>query len=100
VTELANILSVTKGAVSQSLKKLEIKGFIIKKQDPQNLSRNSVSLSSKGKTAFFAHQHWHETMDGGFKDYYLSLDAEKIAFLFDFLGRVEEFLEKRLQADI
>jgi DNA-binding MarR family transcriptional regulator len=100
VTDLANALGVTKGAVSQNLKKLDNKGFIVKRQDPDNLSRNSVSLTTKGKTAFFAHQHWHETMDGGFMAYYLSLAPEKIEFLFDFLSRVEKFMEKRLEADV
>ena len=100
VTELANTLGVTKGAVSQRLKKLENTGFIVNNQDPQNLSRCNVSLTAKGKTAFFAHQHWHETMDGGFRDYYLNLDPPKIDFLFDFLARVEDFLKKRLDAEI
>jgi DNA-binding MarR family transcriptional regulator len=100
VTELASLLTITKGAVSQRLKKLESKGFIFNSQDAQNLSRNNVSLTTKGKAAFFAHRHWHETMDGGFRNYYLGLEADKIDFLFDFLARVEEFLNKRLEADI
>ena len=100
VTDLANILGVTKGAVSQRLKKLDKNGFITNNQDPENLSRNRVSLTTKGKTAFFAHKHWHETMDGGFREYYLNLDPSKIEFLFEFLARIEDFLEKRLAADI
>ncbi len=100
VTALADTLGVTKGAISQRLKKLGNKGFVVNTQDPQNLSRYIVSLTSKGKTAFFAHQHWHETMDGGFREYYLNLDSDKIDFLFEFLARIEDFLKKRLAADI
>ena len=78
VTQLAKMQGVTKGAVSQSLKRLESKGFILKEEDPSNSSRSIISLTNKGKTAFYAHRHWHETMDGGFKEFFQSLEQEKI----------------------
>lgn len=96
VTELAKLQGVTKGAVSQNLKRLESKGFIQKQEDPANVSRSIIGLTNKGKTAFFAHKHWHETLDGGFKDFFLSMEQEKIDFLNDVLHRVEEFLKQRI----
>ncbi|MEN8246616.1 MAG: MarR family winged helix-turn-helix transcriptional regulator, partial [Thermodesulfobacteriota bacterium] len=65
VTDLAGLLGITKGAVSQNLKKMEKKGLTTKIEDPQNSSRSIVKLTSKGKTAYYAHKDWHETMDGG-----------------------------------
>src|SRR5210317_977618 len=50
VTDLSRHMGVTKGAVSQSLKRLEKKGFTTKKTDPENLSRTIVMLTSKGQT--------------------------------------------------
>lgn len=94
VTDLSKILGVTKGAVSQNLKKTENKGLTSKIVDPENSSRTIVKLTSKGKTAYFAHKHWHETMDGGFRDYFLNLDQGKIDFLIDFLGKLETFLRR------
>lgn len=94
VTDLAKTLGVTKGAVSQNLKKTETKGLTSKIIDPDNSSRTIVKLTSKGKTAYFAHKHWHETMDGGFRDYFLNLDREKIDFLLEFLGKLEIFLKR------
>jgi DNA-binding MarR family transcriptional regulator len=94
VTGLARRFGVTKGAVSQRLKKLEQKGLIIKNVDPSNTSRVMVSLTSKGYVAFYAHQHWHETMDGGFKAYVQNLDPEKIAIIDEFLTQVEAFFTK------
>lgn len=93
VTELANASGVTKGAISQNLKKLEKKGLSGKDEDPANASRAIVQLTSKGKAAYFAHKHWHETMDGGYLQYINELDEEKITFVLEFLARVEQFLE-------
>ena len=96
VTDLSKVLGVTKGAVSQNLKRTENKGLTLKIEDPQNSSRSIVKLTSKGKTAYFAHKHWHETMDGGFKEFFLNLKPERIDFLIDFLAKLETFLKKAL----
>ena len=94
VTDLSKTLGVTKGAVSQNLKKSEAKGLTSKIIDPQNSSRTIVKLTSKGKTAYFAHKHWHETMDGGFRDYFMNLDRDKTDFLLEFLNKLEIFLKR------
>ena len=97
VTELAHLFGVTKGAVSQTLKRLEKKGLTIKRPDPDNASRSRVALTAKGRTAHGAHRRWHETMDGGFKTYFNHLESEKLDFLLEFLGRVEDFLLRALR---
>ena len=94
VTDLARLFGVTKGAVSQRLKKLEQKGLIIKKVDPANTSRAMVTLTSKGYVAFYAHRSEDETMDGGFKAYVQNLDPEKIVIIDEFLTQVEAFFTK------
>ncbi len=96
VTDVSKLLGITKGAVSQTLKKLEKKGLISKINDPENSSRLLVKLNAKGKIAFYAHEHWHETMDGGFKNYFTNLPEDKIRFLDEFLSMVEMFFEKRI----
>ena len=96
VTDLAKFLGVTKGAVSQNLKKLENKGLTMKYEDPENISRSIVKLHTKGTAAFYAHKHWHETMDGGFIEYYQNLEGDKIAFLLDFITKVEDFLKRAI----
>jgi DNA-binding MarR family transcriptional regulator len=95
VTSLANRLGVTKGAASQTLKKMESKELIIRDVDPSNSSRVTLGLSTKGKIAFYAHLHWHETVDGGFRDYFMNLPDDKIKFLEDFLTSLEQFLKQR-----
>ncbi|MBT3227068.1 MAG: winged helix-turn-helix transcriptional regulator [Deltaproteobacteria bacterium] len=99
VTDLARYSNVTKGAISQSLKKLEKKGLTTKEEDPQNSSRSIVMLSSNGKAAYFSHKHWHETMDGGYLSYLTGLEDEKIEFLMEFMSRVEAFLKSVIDSD-
>jgi len=94
VTEAANLLGITKGAVSQTLKKLDAKGLMEKLSDPINSLKACLYLTNKGKSAFYAHKHWHETMDGGFKDYFSRLSQENISFLEDFLNQLDAFLDK------
>lgn len=96
VTDLSRLLGVTRGAASQTLKKLENKGLAMKRVDPENSSRLLVDLTAKGKSAYYAHQHWHETMDGGFKNYFFKLPGDKLRFLDEFLSQVEEFFKKRI----
>jgi len=94
VTEAADLLGITKGAVSQTLKKLDAKGLIEKRSDPINSLKVCIYLTNKGKSAFYAHKHWHETMDGGFKDYFSRLSQENISFLDEFLNQLDAFLDK------
>jgi DNA-binding MarR family transcriptional regulator len=95
VTALARRLGITKGAVSQTLKRLEGKQIVVKETDPANTSRITVSLSTKGRVAYYAHLHWHETMDGGFRNYFINLSEDKIRFMDEFLSLLEQFLRKR-----
>lgn len=53
-------LGITKGAVSQTMKKLEQKGYVIKSPNANNLREYSLKLTPKGQTAF---EH-HEKQDG------------------------------------
>ena len=94
VTEAADLLGITKGAVSQTLKKLDAKGLVEKRSDPINSLKACLYLTNKGKSAFYAHKHWHETMDGGFKDYFSRLSQENISFLDEFLNQLDAFLTK------
>jgi DNA-binding MarR family transcriptional regulator len=99
VTDLSKQMGVTKGAVSQNLKKLENKGLITKEDDPENLSRSIVRLTFKGKTAYYAHKHWHEKIDDGYRTYFSQLEQGKIEFLTEFMSKVEDFLSKILSAE-
>ncbi len=98
VTDIGKLIGITKGGVSQGLKRLEKKGLTTKNPDPENLSRSIVYLTAQGNMAYWAHKHWHETMDGGFSRYLKELDPDKTKVIIDFLTRVEDFLVRRLES--
>lgn len=98
VTDIGKWIGVTKGAISQGLKRLEKKELTTKKTDPENLSRSIVYLTAKGNMAYWAHKHWHETMDGGFSHYLKALDPHSTDIIVDFLTRIEDFLARRIQS--
>ena len=95
VTDIARLLDITKGAVSQTLKKLKIKKLAKKEEDPANASRILVELTPLGWEAFNSHKRWHEAIDGGFRKYFLELESEQIIFLKEFLKMFEAFLDNK-----
>ena len=95
VTKIAQIMQITKGAVSQTLKKLDSKEIVQKFADPANASRTLLYLSQKGKRILKAHKEWHRNVDGGFTEYLDSLKGNEQLLIKDFLNRYEFFLDNR-----
>ncbi|ALC80186.1 MULTISPECIES: MarR family winged helix-turn-helix transcriptional regulator [Bacillus] len=92
ITALAEQCGVTKGAVSQVLKKLEQKELITKEKDIRNQSRLILKLTAKGEIAYAHHlEHQKE-----FKKMVVGIlqdgNDENIDFVKDFLVKVEEKL--------
>lgn len=82
---LAEILGVTKGAVSEILRKLERKALVIKEIDDLNLSRYSLNLTEKGKKAHSNHMHYHEILNDMVEDELQNASEQELKFLSDFL---------------
>ena len=51
-SKIAQQLGLTKGAVSQTLSRLEKKGVIVKSRDPYNKNELTLSLTDLGKEAY------------------------------------------------
>ncbi len=93
VTGLADMLGVTKGAVSQIIMKLEHKDMIIKDTDPRNLSRLVLRLTSKGETAYLQHEKLHQKYDELFYAVLENATEENKAFLKSFLNSLDEQID-------
>lgn len=85
ITGLADKLSVTIGAVSQILMKLEKKGLITKEKDIQNQSRFLLKLTSDGEEIHINHIKYHEEFDNILYELIGNESEEKVDFLKDFL---------------
>lgn len=82
---LADILGVTKGAVSEILKKLERKALVIKEIDDLNLSRYSLILTEKGKKAHSNHMKYHVILNSMVEDELQNASEQELDFLSNFL---------------
>jgi len=94
VTGLAYMLDVTKGAVSQIIKRLEQKGMIVKDADPRNLSRLLLRLTPKGEVAYLNHEALHQDLDAIFNDALEDASDENKAFLRNMLDSLERDIDK------
>ena len=93
ITGLANKLGVTKGAVSQIVNKLDKKGFIKKETDLYNQSKLIIKLTPNGEIADANHVKLHKNFDTLINDILKDASNEEIAFLKNFLNKVEEQIE-------
>lgn len=83
---LAGILGVTKGAVSEILKKLERKGLVRKETDHLNLSKYSLNLTEKGEKAHANHMYYHSVLNSMVENELKDADEHELEFLSDFLS--------------
>lgn len=93
VTGLAEMLGVTKGAVSQILQKLEKKGMIEKIPDPANASRLILKTTPDGDVAYDEHERLHAYYDLIFTDLLQNATEENKIFLTEFLISLNKQLE-------
>lgn len=98
VTDLARARGVTKGAVSQVLQRLENKGLVEKRFDPDNQSRMAVFLTDKGRRADQGHQAVHDMVHRMFETEVGRLTPDQLAELQRFADRVDRLLRDFLAA--
>lgn len=90
---LAELLGITKGAVSQTLTKLAKKGMVVKEADPEKLSRLRLTVTNLGRIAYENHQKSHEQLDERFDKALRGATKEEKAFLARFLKDFEKELD-------
>lgn len=90
VTQLANMLEVTKPTISEKIKKLSGLGLISKQKNANNNKEIQLFLTSKGWEAYDNHEKKHESLYGLFKDHF---GDEGSVFLESFTKDLCKFLE-------
>jgi len=89
VTGIAEILGVTKGAVSQVANRLEKRGIIWKEKDDSNQSRLVLTLTEKGENLYQVHEDFHNELNDMINDTLENATEENKIFLQNFLDAVE-----------
>ncbi len=101
VTALAGWFGISKGAVSQTLKRLDKKGMIVRETDPGNLSRVRLSLSEPGRAVYLEHKEWHKKrLDGGLMDLMNDLSEEEGQFLHRSFDRFNQVLQEMIRLNM
>lgn len=89
---MAKLLGVTKGAISQTLSRLEKKGVLSKESDPLNRNELKISLTPLGDAALNAFDSHNAGQWQAFTTYLESLSREEHEKIMFFMARLEDFL--------
>lgn len=93
LSEIAKLLGVTKGTISEIIKRLESKGLLMKYIDVNNNTQKRVSLTEKGVTAYKAHVNYHNHKHKEMEYFLSTLNDEKRAVLEEFIDKASEMIE-------
>ena len=93
VTQLGTHFKITKSGASQMVKKLEKKGFLLKRQAPHSNKEFELSLTPLGKKVFEAHEQHHgedfKTLVEGLAPFSISQIAT-LSVLMESIGTIME----------
>ncbi len=92
-TRMAEKLGLTKGAVSQTLTRLDKKGIVRKTKDPFNKNELTVSFTPFGKEVIEAYLKTLKGIHEQFDRYLSSLREEERAVIKKFIGHIEIMID-------
>jgi DNA-binding MarR family transcriptional regulator len=94
VTEIANKLKITKGAVPKIIRKLLQKELIYRYQAKDNKKMVLFELTEKGHTAFQGHIEFHKKLDHGIIKKFNSLQEPQLLMFHDIMNEVELYFDR------
>jgi DNA-binding MarR family transcriptional regulator len=92
-TEIARQLGLTKGAISQTLSRLEKKGIILKTKDPYNKNELTLSLTRFGKKAYTFCQSSQTSFIKSHEGYLAKLNTKEKEVIFRYLQHMEKTID-------
>lgn len=95
VTQLAQYLGITKGAVSQMIDKLIKKGLVNKNMISPTENEVSLELTEKGILAYNGHETYHKELYAKISKRLSYLPDDNIEIFTDILSELEKFLDKQ-----
>ncbi len=93
-TKMAEWLGVTKGAVSQTMSRLENKGVLVKEKDPYNKNELTLTFTSFGTTALEFYSEIAKGMYQVHADYLDTFTKQEKEVIQRFLTGIESALKK------
>lgn len=96
MSRIAGELHVTVGTLTTNMNSLEKKGYLERNRSTQDKRVVLVSLTEKGRKAFFHHRDFHRKM---IHTIIRDLDEEEMQTLIKCLGKLDIFSEMAMQSD-
>ena len=96
VTQIGEYFGVTKGAASQMVKRLVMKGFLNKRFAAHSNKEYELSLTAKGQQAFAVHEQLHGKELQELSGYIGQFSIEQIELSAKLFAAYEKVLAKRL----
>ncbi|MBP2071312.1 MAG: hypothetical protein PWR08_1673 [Thermoanaerobacterium sp.] len=94
ISAIARKLGITRGAASQTAKRLERKQMIVKEMNQTRGSKVVMHLTPKGEIACFNHKCAHEKYNTIISEILTGSNEEQLKFLSDFLLQFEKALKE------
>ncbi|MBI9089340.1 MAG: MarR family transcriptional regulator [Desulfobacterium sp.] len=94
VTTLAALQGVTKGAVSQILRKLVEKGMVVRMKDEMSDREVLLKLSNTGTVAYQAHQEFHSRIYPDLVEIIEQADDGNIEFMETLFKAIDRFCDR------
>jgi DNA-binding MarR family transcriptional regulator len=94
-TEMAERLGVTKGAISQTLSRLEKKGVIQKTKDAYHKNELTASFTPLGQEALGQYRELRTSLQAHYVRYFSALSPDDRAVIGRFLSHMEAILDHR-----
>lgn len=93
-TKLAEILGITKGAVSQTTNKLLSKGLIEKNNSKERTNEVYITLSESGKQIFDFHREKHADMQKRIHEVIEDLSPESVEAIKQIIAIIDQSLDE------
>lgn len=96
ISEIARKFGVTKGAASQTIKRLERKGLVEKYLDETNNTRMIVRLTTKGNKAYVNHEIHHRECDKELFTFFENLNEHEMKLIITFMNKANDMVDRHL----
>ncbi|TKJ19418.1 MAG: hypothetical protein CEE43_15410 [Promethearchaeota archaeon Loki_b32] len=97
ITKIADHLGLTKGAISQTLSRLNRKGIIIKETEPLKKNQLHIQFTDKGKILMEHVNEFRSLLETEFLNYLESKSIEEKQLISDFLDTMISIMHKKVQ---
>ncbi len=93
ISEMARNFNITRAVVAKTVRKLEERGFLEKKEDVEDKKRLCLFLTEKGELAYKLHNQYHQEYDRPLFAYLESLNENELHIIQGFLKHANALIE-------